>query len=97
MFQRPLPIQTITAATTQFFGSSGGGVLAAATNPGRSFLSLQGLAGALRVAPIGSVTASSALVASQAVYSPPPGYTGALYLNPDGAATAPVAMQEFSY
>jgi hypothetical protein len=97
MFTRPLTIQTITQATVQYFGSSAGGVLAAASNPARSFLSLQGLTGALRLMPIGSVTASSALIASQAVYTAPPGYTGALYLNPDAAATAPVAIQEFTF
>ena len=96
MHQRPLPIQSV-AATTRFFGSSAGGVLAAATNPGRSFLSLQGLTGALRVMPIGSVSGSAALIASQAVYTAPPGFTGAIYLSPDAGATALVAIQEFSF
>jgi hypothetical protein len=96
MHIRPFPIQSFVA-TTQFFGSVAGGVLASPSNSNRSYLSLQGLTGALRVMPIGSVNASSALVASQALYTAPPGYTGAIYLNPDPGATAPVALQEFSY
>lgn len=97
MFERPLTIQTITQATSAFCGSSAGGVLLAATNSARAFLSLQPLVDGLRYSPIGSVTASSALVASQAVYSVPPGYVGAIYGFPNGGATSPLAITEFSY
>lgn len=97
MFQRPLPIQTITQATSAWVGSSAGGVLLAATNPGRSFLSLQPLGDALRYSPIGSVTGTSALVASQAIWTAPPGYAGAIWGEPNAGATSAVAIQEFSY
>jgi hypothetical protein len=88
MYSRPLLMNTVTA-TTQFFGSSAGGVLAAATNPARAFLSLQGLTDALRVSPIGSVNGSSPLIASQTTYVAPAGYVGAIYLSPNAGATAP--------
>jgi len=96
MFDRRLPIQTV-APTTMFVGSSAGGVAIAATNLSRANLKLQPLTDALRISPVGSVTGSSMLVASQAIFESPDGFTGPLYALPNAGATAAVALWESSF
>ena len=96
MFERRLPISTFTA-TSQYFGSSAGGIQLVGTNTSRANLQLQGLGDAVRVSPIGSLTGSSMLIASQAIWSPPDGYVGALFIAPNGGATAAVAWWESSF
>jgi hypothetical protein len=96
MYERRLPIISV-APTTMFVGSTAGGVAIVATNLSRADLKLQPLTGALRVSPVGSLTGSSMLVSSQAIFQVPDGFTGPLYANPDVGATAPVALWESSY
>lgn len=95
MFSRPFPLAALTA-TTMFVGSTAGGVQIAATNLTRAELRIQPLTDGLRVSPIGSLTGSSMLVASQGFFIAPAGLTGPLFASPNGAATAPVAIWESS-
>jgi hypothetical protein len=96
MFQRRLPVSSFTA-TTQFFGSVAGGVQLVPTNTSRANLQIQPLADAARISPIGSLTGSSMLIASQQIYSPPDGYVGAVFIAPNAGATGPIAWWESSF
>jgi hypothetical protein len=96
MFERRLPINSFSA-TTMFVGSTAGGVAVVATNLTHANLKLEPLTDALRVSPIGSLTGSSMLVASQQIFEAPDGYTGALYCAPNAGATGAVALWESSF
>jgi hypothetical protein len=93
---RRLPVQTFTA-TSLFVGSVAGGVAIVATNLSRADLKIQPLVDGLRFSPIGSVTASSMLIASQQIFQAPDGFTGPLFANPNAGATSPVALWESSF
>jgi hypothetical protein len=93
---RRLPIQSFSA-TTAFVGSQAGGVAIVATSTTRANLQIQPLTDGLRVSPVGSVTASSMLIASQQIYTAPDGFQGPLFANPNAGATAPVAIWDSSY
>jgi hypothetical protein len=94
-YGRPLAL-TGLSATTQFCGSTAGGALLSATNPQRLQLTVQPLTDAFRVGPIGSLTASSGLLIASGVVQELPYHNGGLFANPNGGATAAIAVWESS-
>ena len=93
---RRFPIYGLSAST-MFVGSTAGGVAIVATNLSRANLKLQPLVDALRISPNGSVTGSSMLVATAAIFEPPDGFTGPLFAQPNAGATSAVAVWESSF
>ena len=80
-----------------FVGSTAGGVAIVGTNLSRADLRVQPLTDAARISPIGSLTGSSMLIASQAIFQAPDGFTGPLFCAPNAGATGPIAYWDSSF
>lgn len=91
MFTRPF-LAYPGICTTMFVGSTAGGVLIVPSNGARVALTIQGLTDGVRYGPFGSINGSSFLAASQAIVNL--AHSGAVYAEPNGAATAPIAIWE---
>lgn len=93
MFTRPLPAYQ-GLATTMFVGSTAGGVLIAPSNAARIQLTVQGVNDGFRIGPVGSITASTVLLAPSGIVTVLPLHSGAVYANPQVGATVAIAIWE---
>jgi hypothetical protein len=84
-------------ATTIFVGSTAGGVVLAPSNAFRAQLVVQPLSDAFRVGPGGSMTGSSGLLIASGVIQTMPPHQGGFFANPNGGATAAIAVWESVY